>query len=93
MFLELVASVTLAAFPPHGVAKALPLVGLVLTAGIWISTFGIQVPLHRRLADGFDARVHLLLVRGNWARTLGWSLRAFLAVAMAVIAGTSELKP
>ena len=93
MFFELIASVTLTAFPPNGVAPALPMLGLGLTTAIWISTFGFQVPLHRRLADGFDARVHRLLVRSNWVRTLGWSLRAVLAVAMAVIAGTSELRP
>jgi hypothetical protein len=93
MVLELGVSVTLVAFPPSGLAPSLPLLGLVLTAVIWASTFGIQVPLHRRLADGFDARVHRLLVRSNWVRTLSWSLRAVLAVAMAVIAGTSGLRP
>ena len=93
MVFELIASVTLAAFPPQGIAPTLPMLGLVLTAVIWISTFGIQVPLHRRLADGFNARVHRLLVRSNWVRTLAWSLRAALAVALTVIVGTSELGP
>jgi hypothetical protein len=93
MVFELLASVTLAVFPPSGVAPSLPLLGLGLTAVIWISTFGIQVPLHRNLADGFNADVHRLLVRRNWVRTLSWSVRAAIAVAMAVNAGTCELKP
>jgi hypothetical protein len=93
MVFELLASVTLAVLPPNDVAPTLPLLGLGLTVVIWISTFGIQVPLHRKLSDGFNADHHRLLVRSNWVRTLSWSLRAAIAVAMAVIAGTNELGP
>lgn len=53
--------------------------GAALLAAIWASTFLIQVPLHERLSAGFDAAVHRRLVRTNWGRTLGWSLRAVLA--------------
>lgn len=84
MVLELMLSLTLAACVPIGVAPALPSFGLVLTAIIWISTFGIQVPLHKKLGNGFDARAHRLLVRSNWVRTIAWSLRAAIAVGIAV---------
>jgi hypothetical protein len=86
MVIELIASVTLAVSPPNGVVPSLPLLGLGLTAVIWISTFGIQVPLHRRLADSFNADVHRLLVRSNWLRTSSWSLRAAIVIAIAVTA-------
>ena len=36
--------------------------------------------------QGFDAAVHRRLVRTNWIRTVGWTLRGALAVAMLVIA-------
>jgi hypothetical protein len=41
----------------------------------WLSTWRIQVPLHHRLAGGFDAEAHRCLVTSNWWRTTAWSLR------------------
>ena len=61
-------------------------VGLVLLVGIHASTILLQVPAHRRLSTGFDAGVHRRLVRTNWVRTVGWSLRGLVAVAMLVVA-------
>ncbi len=52
--------------------------GIVLLAVIWGSTAALQVPLHRRLEEGFDPRVLARLVRSNWLRTAAWSLRAVL---------------
>jgi hypothetical protein len=54
---------------------------------LWLSTFAIQVPLHRRLAGGFDPAIHRTLVTTNWVRTVLWSIRGLLAVAVAVVAG------
>lgn len=48
----------------------------------WLSTWLVQVPLHRQLSAGFDAHVHRRLVATNWWRTLAWTLRGF-AVLMA----------
>jgi len=42
------------------------------------------VPQHAALVDGYDAaRVHRL-VRTNWVRTVGWSLRGIIAAVMIV---------
>jgi hypothetical protein len=38
--------------------------------------------MHRRLEQGFDLAAHRQLVRGNWIRTIAWSLRGLLAVLM-----------
>lgn len=57
--------------------------GLVLVVIVWLSTFLIQVPLHRRLATGFDARGHRALVWGNWVRTVAWTARGALVIAIA----------
>lgn len=54
------------------------LAALVLLGILWLSTFAVQVPLHRRLAQGFDADAHTALVRSNWIRTLAWSGRGLL---------------
>jgi hypothetical protein len=49
-----------------------------LAISIWICTFAVQVPLHHRLAQGFDRAVIEVLIHGNWIRTILWSLRAGL---------------
>ena len=58
--------------------------GLAMLAVIWLSTALVQVPLHRRLRGGFDAAAHRRLVRTNWLRTAAWTLRAALALRLAV---------
>ena len=49
------------------------LAGAGLLAAIWISTFAVQVPLHARLASGFEPVAHRRLVATSWLRTLGRS--------------------
>ncbi len=47
-----------------------------LTILVWASTFFWQVPLHGRLALGFDSEAWRSLVASNWVRTIAWSLRS-----------------
>jgi hypothetical protein len=56
--------------------------GLGLVLLLWAVTFGVSVPLHGRLHGGFDAAAHRRLVVTNWWRTLLWSLRGGVALAM-----------
>ena len=67
---------------PRGVSCWLPLLGVVLLAGIWASTFFLQVPCHLRLSNGWDLATHRFLVHSNWIRTGLWTSRLVLAVAM-----------
>lgn len=67
---------------PHAPPRLESIVGVVLLVLVWASTFGVQVPLHERLSRGFDARVHRRLVASNWLRTVLWSARALLSLAM-----------
>jgi hypothetical protein len=69
------------------VPRPLAAAGLLLVVLLWLSTFAVQVPLHRRLASGFDPVVHRTLVNTNWVRTVLWSARGMIAVAIAVLAG------
>lgn len=64
--------------PPARAAPGTVWIGLGLLAIVWTSTALLQVPCHRRLERGFDAAIHRKLVRGNWVRTVGWSLRSVL---------------
>ncbi len=82
MVVEAVAA-TLLLWPGVGsVPRELAAVGFVLVVLVWLSTFGVQVPLHRRLTRGFDVEVHLRLVRSNWVRTALWTVRGVVAIAM-----------
>ena len=51
-------------------------VGFGCTTVAWASTFALQVPQHRILTRGFDARALRWLLRTNWIRTVVWSVQA-----------------
>jgi hypothetical protein len=78
MLLELGLSAVLAWSPGGTLAWC----GLALLGIIWLSTAVCQVPMHCRLEQGFDRAAYRSLVRGNWVRTIAWSLRGVLAVVM-----------
>ena len=82
MLVELATALWLAAVRPAGVPAWMAWTGLALVAAIWLSTAAIQVPCHARLAAGFDAEVHARLVSSNWIRTVGWTARGALSLAM-----------
>ncbi len=71
---------------PAGVGLALPVAGVVLLGVIHLSTVSLQVPRHAELNEGYDDATLRRLVRSNWVRTLGWSGRCAIAVAMAFVA-------
>lgn len=82
MVVEAVTATLLLVQPPPGVPVSLLVSGFVLLVIIWLSTALVQVPCHHVLTRGFDAAVHRRLVRSNWVRTIGWSLRALIVLSM-----------
>ena len=82
MLSELVTAALLVAVHPPPIASSTAWLGLGLVLAIWLVTFTIQVPQHGRLCLGFDASTAANLVRGNWLRTILWSLRGGLVVWM-----------
>ena len=82
MTTELVTAGWIAWAPPSAVPGWMAGTGLGLALFIWAVTGLVQVPLHRRLTDGFDAAAHRRLVATNWLRTGAWALRAGLALWM-----------
>ncbi len=78
MLIELLTTVILVLARPMGMRRGEALLGGVLLAVIWGSTFLLQVPRHGQLASGFDGGAHAALVATNWVRTVAWSLRGAL---------------
>jgi hypothetical protein len=72
---------------PSAVPAWLLWAGAAMLAAIWASTFAIQVPLHERLASGWDAESHAQLVQTNWLRTVLWSARVAVACSLLWQAG------
>ncbi|HUU32707.1 MAG TPA: hypothetical protein VMW48_01525 [Vicinamibacterales bacterium] len=56
--------------------------GLALLVIVWGATWLLSVPQHDALAHGFSASAHEALVATNWIRTVAWTTRAGLALAM-----------
>ena len=84
MVAEALLAVWLVAERPAGVPAWWTWAGLALVCVIWLSTVVLQVPMHGRLAAGFDAHAHGILVGTNWLRTAAWTCRALLAGALLV---------
>lgn len=80
MLVELATSILLIFYPPANIDSKLIWLGLILTFVVWASTFFLQVPLHEKLAQNFDADAHSALVNTNWIRTAAWSLRSVLMI-------------
>lgn len=51
---------------------------LALTAGTWALTFFVAVPIHNRLAGGYQAELVRKLIRGNFLRAALWSAKFIL---------------
>lgn len=82
MLIEALAAVLIVVASPPDVPVWTAWCGLALLSLVWGTTFGVLVPLHRRLQRGWDARSHAALVRWNLPRTIAWSLRGALALWM-----------
>lgn len=81
MGVESLTALALLPLRPEGVSLYLVLAGLVLLGVIHASTVLLQVPAHTKLSESYDRSVIERLVRSNWIRTVGWTLRGFLAAA------------
>lgn len=80
MLLELSAAMLFVAYRPTGLEAWQAMLGAGLIGLVWASTFLWQVPMHGRLAAGFDDGAWRSLVTGNWLRTFGWTTRGALVL-------------
>ena len=59
----------------HSLQQDLRWQRIVLISGVWVATFSLSVPCHKRLHEGGkDLVVINQLVKSNWIRTLLWSI-------------------
>ena len=82
MVVELVTSLVLVVRRPPGVSATLAWIGLGLAGLTWISTIAWQVPLHDRLARGFEIELQRRLVLTNALRVVGWTAHALVVLVM-----------
>ena len=54
--------------------------GAVLLLVVWLATFFLHLPQHRRLARQFEARAYRRMLFGNWIRAYAWSFRSIILV-------------
>jgi len=50
-------------------------INLILVGNIWLSTFLIQIPLHKKLTHNYDDDLLNQLIRTNWIRTNCWTIK------------------
>lgn len=84
MLAELFTAVGLLLRRPAGVDPLLVWAGFAMVVAIWASTAVIQGPTHVRLSRRKDEGLIRRLVVSNWLRTMLWSARGGVAMAMLV---------
>lgn len=65
-------------------ASVIAILQFVPVAGVWLSTFFIQMPLHRSLKNGYNEIVIKKLINSNWIRTILWNSRSLLLIYVLV---------
>lgn len=82
MLIELAAALANCVWVPGELWRGWFISGALILAGIWGSTFLVQVPLHNRLQTSADRKAQQRLVGTNRWRTLGWSIRSLLLAVL-----------
>jgi uncharacterized membrane protein len=84
MAIEGVSTLVLLATRPSGVFWLWPWVAAVLLAVALGCTVLLSVPLHAQMASNPTHEIGHRLVCTNWPRTIAWTLRGLILVAMAL---------
>ncbi len=82
MLVEAGSAVALLYVLSDGLPQTLALIGIGLLLVNWVSTAALQAPCHTQLCRAYDERLVHRLVNTNWIRTVCWSLRGALAIAL-----------
>ena len=65
-----------------GVNAWLVRIGLAAAVLTWVATALLSVPMHNRLASGFDPEAHQRLVLTNWVRLAAWLVHSGTLLAL-----------
>lgn len=82
MAVEGVSTLVLLVDRPDQVTWWLPWIGAFLLAISLGSTVFLSVPLHQKMVNQPNAEIGKKLVATNWPRTISWSLRGVICIAM-----------
>ena len=82
MGVELLSAPALVVSTPERVGRPLAVAALVVLAVVHAATVTLSIPSHNRLGRGWDEIAHRRLVSTNWVRTIGWTVRAALALVV-----------
>ena len=82
MAVEGVSTLVLLVARPDQVTWWLPWIGAILLAISLGSTVFLSVPLHQKMVSQPNAEIGKKLVATNWPRTISWSLRGVICIAM-----------
>lgn len=58
-------------------------IGFLMIAAIWLSTFMLQMRSHHQIAGGYNPSAVKKLVKTNWIRTILWTARLILLFIIA----------
>lgn len=79
MVLEAALALLVVLRPSEATSPLLAWSGLILVGLVWVVTFAWAVPLHGRLAAGFDEGLHRSLCLAHFVRSLLWTARGVVA--------------
>lgn len=82
MAIEGVSTLLLLVDRPDQVAWGLPWIGAILLAVSLGSTVFLSVPLHQKMVSQPNTEIGKKLVATNWPRTISWTLRGVICLAM-----------
>ncbi len=81
MITELILTILITATTPLWQTYA----SAIILSIIWLQTGLIMVPLHRQLAKKPDSMAICRLIQHNWLRTIGWTIKAALSLAVTAL--------
>lgn len=64
--------------------KSFFVIGFLMIAAIWLSTFWFQVRAHNHIAEGYNSSAVNKLIGTNWIRTILWTTRLLLLFFIAI---------
>ena len=82
LLIELITALILPFLTGAGLVRIGTGANLVLLLVVWYSTWFIQVPLHKVLEQGYREESHRRLVQTNWLRTVCYSIRGAVLLAL-----------
>lgn len=80
--IEALTTLALVFLAPTNRLRIAAIVGAILFAAVTVVTGLLAAPIHGRLVDGFDPTDHGRLLAVNWVRTVLWSARGLVALAV-----------